>query len=288
MTIFLGILAIERMLFMPISIFGALRTDTTMTDNMATYATAGSTFQISAYSQLTFEAGADPTVIAGDSSTNETPDDPTQTLAGNAIAWDYTISITDGTNNYEIGLLDYDLDGDGSFDWPTSEQGFFIVFIGDVPPLNTDLTIGSVTNNTGALDEDTVVPCFAENSLILTPSGYVKVQDLRKGDTVHTLDHGEQTIRWIRVRKLDCAALSRNPKSRPIRIAAGALGGGLPHATLRVSPQHRMMIQSVIAERMFGHQEMFLAANKLVGMPGITVDEAATQVAYHHILLGSA
>ena len=109
---------------MTITVYGAFRSNTTMTDNLATYATVGGTFQINAYSQITFQDGADGTVIQGDSNTNESPNDPTQTLAGNAIAWDYTITVNDGTTNYEIGVMDYDLDGSGSFTWPTAEQGY--------------------------------------------------------------------------------------------------------------------------------------------------------------------
>ena len=270
---------------MTISIYGALRSDTTMTDNVATYATLGSSFQINSYSQLTFEDGADPTVIAGDSITNETPNDPTQTLAGNAIAWDYTITVTDGTTNYEIGLVDYDLDGDGSFDWPGAEQGFFIAFIGSVPPLGTTLTIAAISNNGVSIPVDTVVPCFTKGTLIATPSGSIPIQVMQKGDQVLTLDHGAQTVRWIGSRKLNRIDLARTPKLRPICIAAESLGCGLPKRDLSVSPQHRMLLRSTISDRMFGEHEVFLPANKLVGLPGITVDSAARSVEYFHILL---
>jgi hypothetical protein len=270
---------------MTISIYGALRSDTTMTDNLATYGTVGGTFQINSYSQLTFEDGADPTVIAGDSITNETPNDPTQTMAGNAIAWDYTITVTDGTTNYEIGLVDYDLDGDGSFDWPGAEQGFFIAFIGSVPPLGTTLTIAAISNNGVSIPVDTVVPCFTKGTLIATPSGSIPIQDMQKGDQVLTLDHGAQTVRWIGSRKLNRIELARTPKLRPIRIAAGALGCGLPKRDLSVSPQHRMLLRSTIADRMFGETEVFLPAVKLVGLPGITVDSGARSVEYFHVLL---
>lgn len=270
---------------MPISIYGALRSDTTMTDNMVTYATVGSTFQISSYSSLTFDEGADPTVIAGDSASNENPNDPTQTLDGNAIAWDYTISVSDGSTTYEIGVVDYDLDGDGSFDWPTNEQGYFIAFIGDVPPLNTDLTIGGVTDNSASLDVDTIVPCFAEGTQIATPFGPVDVQDMRKGDFVYTLDNGVQTVRWIRSRHMGEADLRGKGGAHPVRIETGALGNGLPTRVLRVSPHHRMMLNSVIAERMFGDREVLVPAKKLVGLPGITIDTTVSEVTYYHILL---
>ncbi len=270
---------------MTITIYGALRSDTTMTDQIATYGTLGSTFQINAYSKLTFEDGADPTVIAGDSINNESPNDPTQTMSGNAIAWDYTVTVTDGTSNYEIGLVDYDLDGDGSFDWPGAEQGYFIAFIGSVPPLGTTLTIAQISNNGVSIPVDTVVPCFTRDTLIGSPSGSIPIHDLRKGDQVLTLDHGAQSVRWIGSRKLNRIELARTPRLRPICIAAGALGCGLPKRDLRVSPQHRMLIRSTIADRVFGENEVFLPATKLVGLPGITVDTTVRSVEYFHILL---
>ena len=270
---------------MTISIYGALRSNTTMTDNMATYATQGATFQINSYSQLTFQDGADGTVIEGDSITNESPNDPTQTMAGNAIIWDYTITVTDGTTNYQIGVVDYDIDGNGSFDWPTAEQGYFLAFIGTVPPLATTLTVGSVTNNGPSIPVNTAVPCFNRGTLIDTPTGPVAIERLKVGDRVQTMDHGAQRVCWIGSRKLGRYELKECPNLRPIRIAAGALGQNLPERDLVVSPQHRILLHSGIAQRMFGSAEILVPAKKLVGLPGIAVDPDVRNVEYFHILL---
>jgi hypothetical protein len=255
-----------------------------MTDNLATYATINGTFQINSYSQLTFEDGADGTVIDGDSVTNESPNDTTQTLNGDAILWDYTITVTDGTTTYEIGVMDHDLDGDGSMDYPTGEQGYFLAFIGSVPPLSTTLTISSISNNGASIPVNTVVPCFNRETLITTPSGPVSIENLRVGDAVLTLDRGAQPILWIGSRQLNTIELMVFPNLRPIRVAAGALGLGLPERDLLVSPQHRMLLRSVIAQRMFGSAEVFVPAKKLVGVPGITVDSDVQSVEYFHLL----
>ena len=269
---------------MTISIYGALRSNTTMTDNLATYATVGGTFQINTYSQLTFQDGADGTVIDGDSTTNETPNDTTQTLAGNAISWDYTITVTDGTTNYEVGVLDYDINGSGSYTWPTAEQGYFLAFIGSIPPLSTTLTISAISNNGVSIPVSSVVPCFTRGTLISTPSGPIAIEKLRTGAVVLTLDHGAQKLCWIGSRKLNHVELTVSPKLRPIRVAAGSLGLGLPERDLLVSPQHRMLLNSAIAQRMFGSAEIFVPAKKLVGVPGITVDTELQSVEYFHLL----
>ncbi|WP_424830712.1 Hint domain-containing protein [Ruegeria sp.] len=225
---------------MPINIYGAFRSDTTLSDNAATYATTGATFQISQYSQITITDGADGTIIDGDSAENEAPNDPTQTYLGEAIDWDFTLEVSDGVNTYQIGFMDWDENGDGDFDYPTAEQGYFLAFIGgNVPPLNTTLTIGNIISGGTSTNEpdipvDTVVPCFTSGTQIATPGGLRAIETLSVGDEVLTLDHGTQRIRWIGARALGVAELIQNPKLRPIRIKAGALGCGLPRRDLLV------------------------------------------------------
>lgn len=270
---------------MTINIFGAYRTDTSMSTSMAGFGGVGQFFQIFSYSSLQIDDGADGSVIEGDSFRNERPNDPTQTLNGTAFMWDYTIAVTDGFDVYEIGVMDYDIDGNGRINSSSSEQGYFLGFIGAVPPLNTFLQVLAVTDNGPFLAVDTLVPCFAGGTRIATPSGEVAVEDLTVGQEVVTLDRGAQPIRWIGQRKLGAAELAAAPELRPIRIAAGALGQGLPVRDLCVSPQHRVLLQSEIAQRMFGTDEIFLSAKRLLGLPGITIDEAADEVTYFHLLL---
>ncbi|MDA9208449.1 Hint domain-containing protein [Octadecabacter sp.] len=128
------------------------------------------------------------------------------------------------------------------------------------------------------------VVCFAEGTEILTQTGPLNVENLAIGDHVMTMDHGYQSIRWIGSRTLDSNDLARNPKLKPIRIRAGALGAGLPEQDLVVSPQHRMLVRSIVSERMFGKTEVLIPTKKLLGIDGIDVDEAATSVTYYHFL----
>jgi len=128
------------------------------------------------------------------------------------------------------------------------------------------------------------VPCFTRGTGILTARGELPVEALRQGDLVMTLDNGFQPIRWSGSRRMTEAELRENPNLRPIRIAAGALGDGLPVRDLVVSPQHRVLIRSAIAERMFGSREVFVAAKHLLALPGISADAAAEGVEYCHFL----
>ncbi len=271
---------------MPATIFGAFRSDTTLSDAGASSAVVNSTFTISAYSQITIEDGADDTIFDGDDQSNETANDPTQTFNGNTIFWDFTVSVTDGTNTYQIGLFDYDINGDGNSIGVDSEDGFFMAFIGGtVPPLNTTLTITAIIDNGPNIDIDTVVPCFMSGTLIETPDGPRLIDDLNAGDLVLTQDNGAQPIRWIGKQSLDNIDLTLKPKLRPIHIAQGALGQGVPARDLCVSPQHRMLVRSAIAERMFDKDEVFVPACKLLDLPGVSVQTSVETLTYIHLLL---
>ncbi|MBV0914223.1 Hint domain-containing protein [Anianabacter salinae] len=128
------------------------------------------------------------------------------------------------------------------------------------------------------------ITCFVRGTLIRTRRGEIRIEDLAVGDDVLTADAGEQPIRWIGSRKLGAREMQLNPKLRPIRIRANALAPGLPEHDLSVSPQHRVLVRSVIAERMFGSREVLIPANKLLVLPGIEIDDSAAEVEYFHML----
>ena len=133
--------------------------------------------------------------------------------------------------------------------------------------------------------DGTLVVCFAAGSRILTQTGERCVEHLSVGDRVFTRDRNLQTIRWIGRRSLSARALQANPNLAPIRIRAGALGDGLPTADLVVSPQHRILIGSRIAERMFASHEVLVAAKQLLALDGVEVATDIGRVDYYHILL---
>ncbi|WP_347138706.1 Hint domain-containing protein [Paracoccus sp. SSK6] len=134
------------------------------------------------------------------------------------------------------------------------------------------------------LDDDDVVPCFTRGTLIQTADGPVAVEDLTVGTLVRTRDNGDQPIRWIGRVTLSPARLRAQPKLRPIRIAAGALGPNHPAQPLVVSPQHRILVRSAIAQRMFGTAEVLVAAKQLLPLDGFDIADDLETVEYFHIL----
>lgn len=130
-----------------------------------------------------------------------------------------------------------------------------------------------------------VVPCFGRGTMIDTPDGVRAVEDLRAGDMVLTRDHGPQPIRWVGASTVSAAKLDLMPNLRPIRIRAGALDAGVPERDLIVSPQHRVLVSSRIARRMFDGAEVLIAAKHLLGMDGIEIADDLAGVDYFHLLL---
>lgn len=144
-----------------------------------------------------------------------------------------------------------------------------------------DTIVFTLTAGTGFLD----VVCFGAGTLILTAHGPVDVADLPVGDRVMTRDRGLQPIRWIGTARLSQAELAANPHLHPIRIRAGALGPSTPDADLIVSPQHRILVRSAIAQRMFGTMEILVAAKQLLQVEGVDIAHDLQTVDYVHFLL---
>ncbi len=132
--------------------------------------------------------------------------------------------------------------------------------------------------------ENTAPLCFVRGTMIRTETGDVAVERLQRGDMVLTSDNGAKPILWIGSRVLDAARLKASPKLYPIRIKAGALGGGCPEADLYVSPQHRVLVRAKVAERMFGRAEVLVAAKQLLLIDGIDYVTDFDEVEYFHIL----
>ena len=133
-------------------------------------------------------------------------------------------------------------------------------------------------------DDWTPIPCFTAGVRLATAKGQRPVEKLAIGDLVQTADNGLQPVRWIGMRTLDAVDLAANPQLRPIRIRKGALGDRLPKRDLLVSPQHRMMVRSDVAQALFGTDEVLVAAKHLLALDGVEVAEDLTEITYVHLL----
>ncbi|WP_245540908.1 Hint domain-containing protein [Octadecabacter antarcticus] len=126
--------------------------------------------------------------------------------------------------------------------------------------------------------------CFVQGMLIATANGEVPVEGLRVGDLIQTIDRGYQPIRWVGSSYLSARELNENENLRPIRISRAAVSPGNGTGELIVSPQHRLLIASKVAERMFGNTEVLVAAKQLLAIDGVDIADDFGDVTYYHML----
>lgn len=127
------------------------------------------------------------------------------------------------------------------------------------------------------------VPCFAKGTLILTPRGEVKIEDLKSGDLVTMADDTERPIEWV-----GSKTVKTDPEScerlNPIQISIGALAPNVPSVPLRVSPNHRVLVSRPENKIHFGESSVLVPAKHLTSMDGVTQDDTPQQVTYYHLL----
>ena len=128
-----------------------------------------------------------------------------------------------------------------------------------------------------------VVPCFTPGTLIATPKGERKVEELEVGDRIITRDNGMQVIRWIGKRDMSGEELAAKEHLRPVLIRQGALGNDLPERDMMVSPQHRVLIANDKTALYFEEREVLVAAKHLTDMEGIDVVDVS-HTTYIHIM----
>lgn len=146
---------------------------------------------------------------------------------------------------------------------------------------------GQAVDGSGLNSENTAVICFVAGTCIETARGHRPVEKLQPGDLVKTIDNGLQPILWIGSRILTPEELNSDLRQVPVCLASGALGEGYPERELRVSPQHRILVKSKIAERIFGCDEVLVAAKFLLDLPKVTLAKPEEGVEYWHFLLSS-
>jgi len=118
--------------------------------------------------------------------------------------------------------------------------------------ITAHLAVKDVAQNNWSYDfsptmENDVVICFYPGTLIRTPDSEVAVETLKIGDLVLTAEGKVMPIRWIG--RQTVSTIFADPlRVLPIRITAGALGENLPVRDLLVSPDHALLVDSVLVQ----------------------------------------
>ncbi|WP_170334445.1 Hint domain-containing protein [Ruegeria arenilitoris] len=184
-----------------------------------------------------------------------------------------TIELANGTEVTYTGVTFYLADGREVFtptDGQVLQNGTF------VSSSVTDFSdTGDSFGSVNIANDDLGPPCFTPGTLIDTPDGPRRVEELQPGDLITTTDNGPQSLLWVGRTKVRAQG-----KLAPIRFEAGVLGLDRP---LTVSPQHRMLVADWRAPYHFGHSEVLIAAHCLVNGETVTRVEG-DEVEYIHLL----
>ncbi|MCR9275746.1 MULTISPECIES: Hint domain-containing protein [Mameliella] len=188
------------------------------------------------YSQYLYIGASAP-----NASTTYTNDAPTVTSS--------TLSDTeDGTDDGDIApgqLIDWSASGGDVQVVGTTASGdpvvlavgagsYFVLSNSPFPPGGTPMgfTAGTYTM------------CFAAGTGIAVPGGEVPVEALSIGDLILTAEGAAVPVKWIG--RQTKHSLFSGAMSKLVRIRAGALGDGLPHADLTVTGDHGMVLDGLV------------------------------------------
>jgi hypothetical protein len=235
---------------------------TTITDNGEGW--DGLTFEDDWYG----ETATATTTVGGKTSTNS--------IVSNERIW----TVRDTLTNKEFEVSEYEVkEGNALGSYTLSERPFvkgrlYEVIEYSMTPGVTGASVIAPTELNPVITYSEIV-CFARGTRIKAISGEVAVEDLRAGDLVITKDDGYQPIRWIGSRKVPAQG-----NLAPILIREGTLGNS---RDLKVSPQHRMLLQGWAAELLFSEFEVLVAAKFLINDHSIVRVEGG-DVEYFHVL----
>jgi hypothetical protein len=170
------------------------------------------------------------------------------------------VSYTAGALSVSLPLRGVTQDGD-----PIVESGSNLFVLS-----NTDYPASTILSATSG--EYTF--CFAAGTLISTPDGEAAVETLKIGDLVMTADGRAVPVKWIG-RQTVTKFFTPVERFAPVRVTAGALGGGLPHTDLVLTSDHALILDG-------------LAINAGALVNGTTilldpVDSLPDRVTYHHV-----
>jgi hypothetical protein len=116
--------------------------------------------------------------------------------------------------------------------------------------VSATVSVTDAAGNAAAGQGDTLAAdpvCFMPGTLVATPSGERAVETLAAGDLVLTACGRAAPVRWLG-RQTVSTRFADPLRVLPVRIAAGALGEGLPRRDLLLSPDHALLVDGALAQ----------------------------------------
>ena len=113
----------------------------------------------------------------------------------------------------------------------------------------------------------------------------VAVECLAVGDLAVTASGRYRPIRWIGHRVLDCAGHRVPHETWPIRILAGAFGGGLPERDLWLSPGHLVLVTPATADGVLVPIMCLINGTSIARVPSDSIVYWHVELDEHDLLL---
>ena len=205
---------------------------------------------------------------------------PDQTFDGTSI-YNATITYTNGTTATITAVIFQDTAGNTYLAPEFSANADQAALeAGPIRSLSLDSLVGNgFSGLTASRQTSNFAVCFTQGTQIETPQGERAVETLVAGDLVETLDNGPQPIRWIGGRTVPAIM-----GMEPVFFEQNSLGPNIPNSPMMLSRQHRLMLDTVVAERMTGSRQVLVPAHKLSELPGVSVVHTLGFVTYWHFL----
>lgn len=220
-----------------------------------------------------FGGTGDDTLIGGAGSDTQFGGDDRDTFFG-TTAGD-SIDGGEGGNDFDtLDLRDWGKSATNIIYDPTNPENGIVEFLDPQGNITGTLTFENIEN---------IVPCFTPGTMIATPLGERRVEELQAGDRVITRDNGIQEIRWVGQKSLTFGQLTDNAHLKPVMVSQGSLGDGLPERDMMVSPNHRLLVSNERTMLYFEEHEVLVAAKHLANNTGIRKVEALG-VTYVHFM----
>ena len=188
-----------------------------------------------------------------------------------------TVTYKDGSSQFYNNAVMFQ-DGNGNLFLGNSNFAATDLSDAGGSPIQS-INVTSVDTDYNGLYHNAFQPfvCLAAGTPIETPDGQRPVEEISVGDQVVTYEGDCVPIIWRGHRRLVFPGAPENQK--PIEIKANVLAQGCPAKTVRLSPQHGVLIPEPGSQR-----EVLVPALALVRLRGVRRMAGCREINYHTIL----
>ncbi|WP_138933020.1 Hint domain-containing protein [Roseovarius arcticus] len=193
-----------------------------------------------------------------------------------SVVYNSTITYTDGTTASISAVIFQDTNGNVYLAPEFSANADQTAL--EAKPIQS-ISLGNLTQNpfqsiglTGDRQAGNFAVCFTRGTRLLTPRGYVAIEQLCPGDLLTTVDNGSSPVEWIGSTQMATGDALDAHNMRPIRLRRGHHG---LTRDIMVSPQHCVAVG-----------DNFIRARHLAEIPGAgaRVANGVSRVEYFHVL----